>query len=100
MGPPEPRHLVYSTFAGKPGDVVNSADAVLARRFCRCEPYDVESTRPLPYCITCTENPPPPMLPDVAAYLRSVDDRQALPDAVHKRLAASPLFAWPPSNFA
>jgi len=98
MGPPEPRHLVYARFNGKnTGEVVNSFDATLARRQCRSgRPRDGELERPSPYCITCRENPPPPMLADVAAYLLSVDERRALPGAIHAALAASPLFAWPP----
>jgi MoaA/NifB/PqqE/SkfB family radical SAM enzyme len=95
MGLPEPRHLVYSTFSGKTEDVVNSLDAVMARRHCRRAPVEVESSRPLPYCISCTENPPPPMLPDVSAYVNAVDELRALPAAIHARLAASPLFTWP-----
>jgi MoaA/NifB/PqqE/SkfB family radical SAM enzyme len=98
MGPPEPRHFVYAKFDGKnTGDVVNSVDATLARRQCRSGlRRDAKHERPSPYCIACTENPPPPMLPDVAGYLLSVDDRRALPASIHRALAASSLFAWPP----
>lgn len=98
MGPPEPRHLVYAKFNGKnTAEVVNSFDATLARRRCRSgRPSDVDLARRLPYCITCTENPPPPMWPDVAGYLLSVDERRALPAAMHVALAASPLFARSP----
>lgn len=95
MGPPEPRHLVYAMFDGKNTDeVVNSVDATLARSQCRAGgSRDAELETRLPYCITCTENPSPPMPPDVARYLLSVDERRALPAGIHDALAASPLFA-------
>jgi MoaA/NifB/PqqE/SkfB family radical SAM enzyme len=98
MGEPEPRHLVYANFSGKNvRDVINSFDAILARRQCRNgTPPDADVQRTAPYCINCTESPPPPMLPDVAGYLRSVDARRALPLAIHESLATSRLFAWPP----
>lgn len=95
MGAPEPRHLVYATFDGRNSDeMVNSPDAVLARRYCRVRrPSDVDpATRP-PYCLTCSSNPSPPMRPDVSGYLRSVDERSTLPEAIYRALAASPLFA-------
>ena len=98
MGAPEPRHLVYAKFDGKnTSEVVNSFDATLARRQCRSgRQRDVEAEGPLPYCIICRENPPPPMLPDVAGYLLSVDERHAFPAAIRAALAASPVFAWSP----
>ncbi len=101
MGEPEPRHLVYAHFDGTNAtDVVNSADAVLARRECRRgHPRDVESEKKtLPYCIVCADYPEPPMWPDVAAYLRSVDGHGALPPAIHAAVAASPLFAVGPER--
>ena len=97
MGPPEPRHLVYAKFDGNNTDaVVNSPDAALARRQCRTGflPEVGLQTRS-PYCLTCTENPQPPMWPDVAAYLLAVDERRALPSEIHAALAAAPLFARP-----
>jgi MoaA/NifB/PqqE/SkfB family radical SAM enzyme len=91
MGPPEPRHLVFAKFTGKnTREVVNSPGAIQARRACRS---GQESDA---YCTNCHENPPPPMLPDVAGYVLSVDERHALPGAVHSALAASPLFEWTP----
>ena len=98
MGPPEPRHLVYSNFNGRnPDEIINSFDAALARRECRNgNPSQMAGERPSPYCITCTDNPPPPVLPNVAGYLSAVDVRRALPASVPAALAASPLFSWPP----
>ncbi len=88
---------MYAKFNGKnTGEVVNSFDATLARRQCRSgRPREGELERPSPYGLTCRENPPPPMLADVAAYLQSVDERRALPAAIHAALAASHLFTWP-----
>jgi len=100
MGPPEPRHLVFAEFNGRNVDeVVNSFDATLARQETRRgRPLTAELNRPSPYCITCTAHPLPPMLPDVAEYLREVDERRALPGSVHAALGASPLFAWRPGG--
>ena len=97
MGAPEPRHLVYANFNGKnTGEVVNSFDATRARRDCRSgRTRDVDVQRASPYCVSCTEMPPPPMMPDVAGYLLSVDERRGLPAAIPSALAASRLFAWP-----
>jgi MoaA/NifB/PqqE/SkfB family radical SAM enzyme len=98
MGPPQPRHLVYAQFNGNnTGEVINSLGATLARRQCRSgRRGGVEAQKQLPYCVTCKENPQPPMWPDVAGYLLSVDERRALPESVHAALAESPLFARPP----
>ncbi|HTA47717.1 MAG TPA: hypothetical protein VK789_35005 [Bryobacteraceae bacterium] len=95
MRPPEPRHLVYANFRGNNVEkVVNSSGAVLSRRECRTgRPAEAEPARPQPYCVTCSESPQPPVWPDVAAYLASVDVRRALPPAVHSALAESPLYA-------
>ena len=75
MKAPEPRHLVFSHFNGSNAEeVLNSPDAVLARRECR-------TGRPpegrVPYCIRCTQNPQSPMRPDLAAYLLAVDEKRA-----------------------
>ncbi len=96
MGPPEPRHLVFAELSGNnAGEVVNSFDATLARAQCRSGRSGPPGhNRPSPHCLTCTEYPSPPMLPDVAGYLLSVDERQALPASMRAALAASPLFAW------
>lgn len=94
MGPPEPRHLVFAKFDGKNAEeVVNSVDATLARRHCRSgSVQDAETRKPLPFCVTCAHNAQPPVFPDAARYLASVDERKALPPAIHAALAASPLF--------
>ncbi len=90
MRPPEPRHLVYANFSGNNADdVVNSPDAMLARRQSRSG-GTAEAGEP--FCLVCTEHPRPPLPPDPVWYLRSVDDRRALPDGVHAALARSPLF--------
>jgi MoaA/NifB/PqqE/SkfB family radical SAM enzyme len=98
MGAPEPRHLVYSNFDGaNTREVLNSPDAVTARRECRRNVGESSSGHaPQPYCLNCDQNPPPPMLADVAAYVRSVDDRGALPPTVTEALSASPVFSWNP----
>ena len=98
MGEPAPRHLVYSTFNGRNAEtVINSSKAIVARRKCRDgNRGPMETERPFPYCIACTENPPPPMSPDVAGYLSSVDECRALPASVAAVLAASQLFTWSP----
>ncbi|MBZ5579147.1 MAG: radical SAM protein [Acidobacteriia bacterium] len=95
MGAPEPRHLVYAKFNGEnTGEVVNSSDAMLARRQCRRgRRPDGSVAGPSPYCLSCEENPVPPMSPDVARYLQSVDERRALPESVQVALAACSLFA-------
>jgi molybdenum cofactor biosynthesis enzyme MoaA len=94
MGPPDPRHLVYARFNGKDaGEVFNSLDFRRARS--GGEP-DNGLHNPAPYCVTCAESQKPPMPLDVAGYLMSVDERRALPPAVHAALAARPLFAWTP----
>ena len=93
MGPPEPRHLVYAQFnGGNVNEVVNSSDAAHARRRCRTgrapDPHS-------PYCLTCTDDPRPPLSPDASQYVLSVDERKALPESIRAALAASPLFTWP-----
>jgi hypothetical protein len=99
MGQPDPRHLVYASFDGKnTREVVNSPDAVRARRDCRSGYQPGQGREPLPYCIRCDQNPPPPMLADVAAYLQSVDDRRALPSTIPAALRASRLFMWSPKE--
>ncbi len=91
---PDPRHLVYANFNGKSSrDVVNSPDVIRARRDCRSEHESYQHCEPMPYCILCDQNPLPPMLANFAVYLRSVDDRKALPAAIPAALDTSPLFA-------
>ncbi len=96
MGPPEPRLLVYARFQGSVDEVVNSPGAMLARRQSRAgRPLETGPGGSSPYCLTCTDHPRPPFPPDVTGYLRSVDDRRALPDSVHAALAGSPLMNAP-----
>lgn len=94
MGPPEPRRLVFATFdSTNVGEIVNSRDALLARRQCRSRAGDEPGSEArLPYCVSCTENPSAPMPPDVARYLVSVDERGALPAGIPAAFRGSPLF--------
>ena len=93
MRPPEARHLVYANFSGNNvEDVLNSPGAMLARRQSRVG-RTAEAGEP--YCLTCKEHPRPPLPPDWSWYLRSIDDRCAIPDGVNAVLAGSPLFRWP-----